>query len=275
MEASGTACVTGASRGIGRAVALELARRGFAVVATMRDPAAGESLVAESESIGSRIELARLDVDAPDAFALPEGLRVLVNNAGLDVANDAVEHTSLEPWRRCFETNVFGAVELTRRALPRLRAAGGGVVCNVTSASLLVPMPFFSVYRASKAALSAFGESLRSEMAPHGIRVLEVLPGAIDTDMLADSSPVPEAVAHPAYRAQAELVGSRRGDSVVAPTPADRAAAAIVDAILDDASPLRVACDPMGEALLAAWRAQDDEALMASLVAAFSPGRAD
>jgi len=272
MDATGWACVTGASRGIGRAVALELARRGYAVLATMRDPSAGADLVEEARASGSQIEIARLDVTAPGDFAPPAGLRVLVNNAGLDGVNDAVEHTSLGQWRAGFETNLFGAVEITRRALPALRASGGGVVCNVTSASLLVPMPFFAVYRAAKAALSALGESLRSELAPHGIRVLEVLPGAIDTDMLAASSIVPEAVRHDAYRAQAELVGARRSGSVGAPTPAQRAARAIVDAILDDAAPLRVACDPMGEALLSAWRSQSDEQWMAPLVAAFGPG---
>jgi len=275
MEPHGTACVTGASRGIGRATALELARRGFTVQATMRDPAAGAGLADEARALGARLEVVPLDVDAPGDYAPPPDLRVWINNAGRDVPNDAIEHTGPDRWRACFETNFFGAVELTRRALPRLRASGGGVVCNVTSSSLLVPMPFFAPYRAAKAALSAFGESLRAEVAPHGIRVVEVLPGAIDTDMLTASSTLPAAAAHDAYRAQAELVAARRSASVGPPTPAADAARAVVDAILDDSSPLRVACDPMGEALLATWRAQTDEEGMAPFVAAFTPTGGD
>jgi len=271
MQANGIAWVTGASRGIGRATALELADRGFRVVASMRDPHAGEDLVGEATSRGLDLQLARLDVDSPGDFTAPAGLRVLVNNAGLDPGNDAVESTPLADWRAAFETNLFGAVEVTRRALPALRASGGGVVCNVTSASLLVPMPFFSVYRASKAALSAFGESLRSECRPHGIRVLEILPGAIDTDMLAASSIRPSAADHAAYRAQAERVEAQRRAVAGSTTPATQAARAIVDAILDDAAPLRVACDAMGEALLARFRSVSDEENMAPLLAAFDP----
>jgi NAD(P)-dependent dehydrogenase (short-subunit alcohol dehydrogenase family) len=271
MEASGIAWVTGASRGIGRATALELALRGFRVVASMRDVEAGRSLAREAAERGGELELARLDVTSPGGFAAPEGLRVLVNNAGIDPGNDAAEFTAPDEWRAAFETNLFAAVELIRRALPALRAAGGGVICNVTSASLLVPMPFFSVYRASKAALSAYGESLRSECAPHGIRVVEVLPGAIDTDMLAASSIRPAAADHAAYRAQAERIETQRAAAASARTPAVEAARSIVDAILDDAAPLRVACDAMGAALLARWRGQSDEAHMAPLVAAFDP----
>lgn len=271
MDASGTAWVTGASRGIGRASALELARRGFHVVASMRNPDDGRSLVREATALGLRVELSRLDVDSPGDFEAPRGLRVLVNNAGVDPGNDAVEFTPQETWRAAFSTNLFGAVEVTRRALPALRASGGGVVCNVTTASLLVPMPFFSVYRASKAALSAFGESLRSECAPHGIRVVEVLPGAIETEMLAASAIRPAAAAHAPYRAQAELVERQRAGAAGPGTPVAQAARAIADAILDDSTPLRVACDPMGEALLARWRSLSDEEGMAPLVAAFDP----
>ena len=81
MDIHGSALVTGASRGIGRAVALELAHRGFDTVATMRDPAAAETLAAETE--GS-LQVRRLDVTDPATFDLPSDLRVLVNNAGIE-----------------------------------------------------------------------------------------------------------------------------------------------------------------------------------------------
>lgn len=254
MEALGTALVTGASRGLGRAIALELAARGFEVLATMRRAADGASLPDEAAARGGRLRVAELDVTRPAdaARALPAELRVLVNNAGVECAYLPVERQPLDDWRAVFETNVFGLVDLTRSAIPRLRAAGGGVVCNVTSSSLLSPVPFYSAYRSSKAAVSAFGESLLAEVRHLGIRVIEVMPGPIDTDMLAGSAREPEAAAWVEYREAALRLHAGRmslGDLV---TPAAEAARRIADAILDDSSPLRVACDPLGEAMLGA-----------------------
>jgi len=270
VQTDGIALVTGASRGIGRAVSLELARRGFQVVATMRDPATGAPLLTEAARAGLALRVAPLDVTRPETLELPEGLRVLVNNAGLEGSQLPVEHAPLAEWRELFETNLFGLLEVTRRAIPRLRAAGGGVICNIGSASVLVPMPFFAAYRASKAAASALGESLRTELAPFGIRLLEILPGAIQTDMLRRSEHAPEAAAFAGYRAMAERVDRARRSSASAATPAGRVAVAIADAILDDASPLRIAPDPMGGGLLGLWRSQDDETVMRPMVSLFS-----
>lgn len=180
MEANGRALVTGASRGIGRAVALELCQRGFDVVATMRDPAAGLDLigVADAQGAAGSIEVARLDVTDTSTIDLPDDLRVLVNNAGVELENLPVEETTSPAWREVFETNLFGLVEVTQRAIPTLRKRGGGVIVNVTSGGLMVPMPFFGLYRASKAAVSAMGESLRAEVAPFGrARPPAVVPG--------------------------------------------------------------------------------------------------
>src|SRR5581483_6866098 len=145
MQADGVAVVTGASRGLGRAVALELAYQGFDVVATMRDPAAGASLPGEAVAASAKgtLRVERLDVTDHDTIRLPEGLRVLVNNAGVEAAHPPFEATPMELWRAMFEANVFGLVEVTRRAIPLLRAAGGGVICNVTSSSILAPVPFY------------------------------------------------------------------------------------------------------------------------------------
>src|SRR5205823_11329050 len=105
------------------------------------------------------------DVTRPDTVRLPDGLRVLVNNAGVEREHLPVEETPLELWREMFETNVFGLVEVTRRAIPLVRAAGGGVICNIGSSSVLAPVPFYAAYRASKAAVSAFSMTLRAELA--------------------------------------------------------------------------------------------------------------
>jgi NAD(P)-dependent dehydrogenase (short-subunit alcohol dehydrogenase family) len=262
------ALVTGASRGLGRGIALALADRGFDVVATMRDPSAGSELPGIVTGSGS-LRVEALDVTALDGFEPPAGLRVLVNNAGSQVELLPLEHSPLDGWRALLETNVIGLVAVTQRAVPALRAAGGGVVCNITSASLLVPMPFYAPYRASKAAVTSATESLRAELAPQGIRVLEVLPGAIDTDMLAeDAAEQPETIADDAYRALAQLVASARS-SMGDPTPVADAAAAIVDAICAEEPPLRVTCDAMGEGLLDGWNRGPNDAWMASLYAAF------
>jgi NAD(P)-dependent dehydrogenase (short-subunit alcohol dehydrogenase family) len=272
MEPTGTALVTGASRGIGRAVALELCHRGFDVVASMRNPAAGRDLAetAGAARAAGSIEVARLDVTDQGGFEIPVGLRVLVNNAGVELENLPVEATPVSAWREMFETNLFGLVEVTRQAIPSLRAAGGGVIANLTTGGLLVPMPFFGVYRASKAAVSALTETHRAELAPFAIRLVEIMPGPVDTDMLAASHELPEAARYPDYAALAQRVGAVRGDSVgTTATPAADAARAIADAIVDDDGPMRYSCDEMGTALLDAWRRSTDEENMAGFLSAF------
>jgi NAD(P)-dependent dehydrogenase (short-subunit alcohol dehydrogenase family) len=253
MKAEGVAVVTGAGRGIGRAVAIALAGAGFDVVATMRDPDAGASLV---DAVGGgRITVERLDVTKPETIRLPPDLHVLVNNAAIERSYLPVEATPMDDWRAVFETNVFGLVEVTRRAIPLMRAHGDGVICNITSSSLLMGVPLYGVYRASKAAVQALGETLRAEVAGFGIRVVEVMPGPIDTDMLAESARMPEAIEVPGYEDLAKALHDGRasiGDFI---TPADAAARAIVDAILDDAGPLRSTCDPLAAQMLTAWHA--------------------
>src|SRR5579872_4232571 len=207
MEISGSALVTGAGRGIGRAIALELARRGFDTLATMRDPAAGAGMAEESEG---QLRVQRLDVTDPSTYKLPGDLRVLVNNAGVDTEYLPVEHAEIGDWRRMFETNVFGTVALTSAAIPTLRRNQPSVVCTITSSSILAPMPFYSAYRASKAAASAFGDSLRVEVAQFGIRVVEILPGPVDTDMFRLSTGEMDAVRFAEYRALAGVAGALR-----------------------------------------------------------------
>ena len=261
MEIYGSALVTGAGRGIGRAVALELARRGFDTVATMRDPNVGSDLANEA---AGRLRVQRLDVTDPATFDLPGDLRVLVNNAGIDTAYLPVEHADVGDWRRMFETNVFGTVALTSVAIPVLRANRPSVVCTITSSSILAAVPFYSAYRASKAAVSAFGDSLRVEVAPFGIRVVEIMPGPVDTDMFRLSKGDPDAARFPEYRRLADVSGELRrthaDHRVVEPAAA---AAAVVDAIVDSTGPMRYGCDPVSDELVDLWRQSDDETVFA------------
>lgn len=272
MDAKGVAVVTGASRGIGRAVALELAKRGFDTVATMRDPNAGVTLVEEARAnkVAGSLAVERLDVTDPATISLPDGIRVLVNNAGVEDDNLPIETMPSEIWRKLFETNVFGLVEVTRRAIPLMRAHRGGVICNVTSSSILAPVPFLAAYRASKAAVSAIGESLLAEVGQFGIRVIEIMPGPIETDMLAASDRPSPAIDHEHYRAIAETMWANRTNIRDQYTPASEAARSIVDAICDDSAPLRSGCDQLSDGMLAGWRAApNDEAWMRPMVRAF------
>jgi NAD(P)-dependent dehydrogenase (short-subunit alcohol dehydrogenase family) len=262
MEAKGIAVVTGASRGIGRAVAIELAARGFETVATMRDPADGAGL--------DGIDVQRLDVTDPASIQLPDGLRVLVNNAGTESDNLPLEFMPGDAWRHMFETNVFGLVEVTKRAVPLMRAAGGGVICNITSSSTLAPVPFMSTYRSSKAAVTAIGESLAAEVAQFGIRVVEIMPGPIETDMLATSDRPAAAIDHAEYRALAEKMWEGRQRVRESYTPADEAARRIVDAICDDDGPLRYGCDDLSVGMLGGWNATDNAQWTRGMLKSFS-----
>ena len=257
MDIHGSALVTGASRGLGRAIALELANRGFDTMATMRDPGVGASMADETRG---RLSVRRLDVTDPSTFEFPDDLRVLVNNAGIDTDYLPVEHANIDDWRRMFETNVFGVVAMTSAAIPALRANQPTVVCTITSSSILAAVPFYSAYRASKAAVSAFGDSLRVEVAPFGIRVVEILPGPVDTDMFRLSTGEQDATRFADYRALAGVAATLRREHadprVVEPTAA---ASAVVDAILDSSGPMRYGCDPIALELLDLWRQCDDE----------------
>jgi NAD(P)-dependent dehydrogenase (short-subunit alcohol dehydrogenase family) len=262
MEPKGTAVVTGASRGIGRAVAIELAARGFDTVATMRDPADGKDLTG--------VQVQRLDVTDPATIDLPDGLRVLVNNAGVESDNLPLEHMPLESWERLFATNVFGLVEVTRRAVPIMRAAGGGVICNVTSSSTLAPVPFLGTYRASKAAVTALGESLAAEVAQFGIRVIEIMPGPIETDMLATSDRPPAGAEHAEYADLAARMWEGRQGIRASYTPASEAARRIVDAICDEKGPLRYGCDDLSEGMLAGWNDTNNAQWVGGMLKSFS-----
>ncbi len=262
MDIGGSALVTGASRGIGRAIAVELANRGFDTVATMRNPADGVGLASSAASAHGRLTVARMDVTDPATFKFPDDLRVLVNNAGVDSEYLPVEHSRLDDWRAVFETNVLGLVAVTMSAIPTLRANRPSVMCTVSSSSIFASVPFYAAYRASKAAVSAIDDTLRVELAPSGIRVVEIVPGPVDTDMFQLSTGELAAARFDRYRAMAELATKvRRQSADPMVSPAADAAALIVDAILDDSGPMRYGCDPLAVGLLDLWRQSDDEAM--------------
>jgi NAD(P)-dependent dehydrogenase (short-subunit alcohol dehydrogenase family) len=178
--------VTGASTGIGAATARELARRGFHVFAGVRRGPDADALRA------TNLEPIRLDItDEAEIAALakrigddPERrpLRALVNNAGLAV-NAPIEVLPLSEWRRLFDVNLFGHIAMTQALLPALIESCGTVV-NITSVGGKVAMATYGPYAGSKFALEAVSDALRREVAPLGVKVIVVEPGAVTTEML-------------------------------------------------------------------------------------------
>ena len=175
--------VTGAGRGIGRAVALRMAGRGWEVHAGVRREEDGAAL---QEAATGTLHPVMVDVaDADQVAALPDAvggrLDAVVNNAGI-VVSGPVEAVSAEDLRRQLEVNVVAQVSVTQAVLPLLRATGGRVVF-VGSISGRVASPFLGAYSASKFALEAIADALRMELRPWDIRVVLVEPGSIDTDL--------------------------------------------------------------------------------------------
>ena len=174
------AVVTGASSGIGRAVAGALVAAGHTVVGTSRDAARVAPLPG--------VHLLDLDVtsqrsvDALVATVLQRHGRidVLVNNAGVGAVG-AGEESTLDQDRVLFETNVFGVMALTRAVLPHMRERGSGRVVNVSSVLGLVPAPFMASYAATKHAVEGWSESVDHEVREHGVRVLLVEPSWTST----------------------------------------------------------------------------------------------
>jgi NAD(P)-dependent dehydrogenase (short-subunit alcohol dehydrogenase family) len=184
------ALITGAASGIGLLSSVELAKAGFRVVATMRDLGRRERLeqAVTAAGVGAKIDVRALDVTkfgAIQGFVDTvvqdyERLDVLVNNAGFAVAGFA-EDIKLDELRLQFETNFFGAVAMTKAALPTMRRQRSGHIIQVSSIGGLQGSLTVSSYAASKHALEGWSESLRLEVNSLGIKVVLVEPGAFET----------------------------------------------------------------------------------------------
>ena len=176
--------MTGASTGMGAATARELASRGYHVLAGVRREADGQAL----ES--ARIRPVVLDITRPEQVAElvrtveADGrpLRAVVNNAGIAV-NAPVEVLPMAEWRRQFDVNFFGHVEVTQALLPALLRSKGRVVM-MSSLGGRLAQPTYGAYSGSKFALEAVSDALRRELAPHGVTVAIVEPGAVRTEMV-------------------------------------------------------------------------------------------
>jgi len=188
------ALVTGASRGIGFAIARALLAEGATVAITATDESRVQRAAADLSAGGGTVLPLQADVRShPDTeravAAVVErfgGLDVVVNNAGVGVFRPVADMT-VDEWQRILDTNVTGVFHVCRAALPHLRARGGGWIINISSLSGKNPFADGAAYCASKAALNAFSEALMQEVRHDGIRVAYVLPGSVRTEFTGPS----------------------------------------------------------------------------------------
>jgi glucose 1-dehydrogenase len=185
------AIVTGAGRGIGRAIALGYGREGAAVVVNYsRSREAAEAAAAEIQAAGGRAiavraDVARLDEHesligaALDAFGR---LDILVNNAGIEIHEPVLESTP-ETWERTIGTNLTGAYFLAVKAARAMIRTGGGKIVNISSVHDVEPLRNRAIYSITKGGMLMMVKSLALELAEHNIRVNAISPGAILTDM--------------------------------------------------------------------------------------------
>ena len=232
-----TILITGCSSGFGKEIAKYFLERDWKVVATMRTPREDVLPVSENLQI--------LPLDVTDAESIRKAVEAageidaLVNNAGIGLFS-AVESTSLENIREIFETNTIGTIAMIQAVLPQFKARKNGAIVNITSSVTYKPLPLLSIYRASKAAVNAFTESLALELEPLNVRVRAVLPGRAPETSFAENAQQSRMLAIPeAYSDMAEVfMEMLQSDDPV--TYSSDVSEAVWNAINDPSTPVKI-----------------------------------
>ncbi len=241
--------ITGCSSGFGQETAKLFLERGWDVVATMRK--VNTELLPKSD----RLQILPLDVTDPDsvakAVAEAGDIDVLVNNAGFG-APSPIELTEPATARALFETNTLGTLAMVQAVLPAFRERRSGVIINVTSTVTLRTLPLIGMYRASKAAVNAFTESLEMEVKAFGVRAHLVLPGrSPETRFGANAFPHLRGLDNPDYAPMINNVLATIRDTSGPMTHSPDVAEAIWRVANDSSSPLRTAAGADAEIWMA------------------------
>ena len=236
--------ITGTSSGFGRLLTEQLLARGDRVAATLRRAGALDDL---ADRYGDRLWIASLDVTdtaavrdvAGRAFADLGRIDVVVNNAGYGLFS-AVEEPSDEQIQHQLQTNVVGSMQVIRAVLPHLRAQGGGRILQVSSAGGQTTYPNFSYYHASKWAIEGFCETVAQEIAPFGIGLTIVEPGATGTNFASGLVTAPLMTEYDDTPAGATRRAIADGSFPITGDP-DKMARAMIDSVEQEPAPLRLA----------------------------------
>lgn len=179
------AVVTGATKGIGRAIAEALASAGAKVVITARNKKEIEETVAKLGNAAGYVCDVRDYEQVKSTFAEIGGVDVLVNNAGIGIFAP-VESMSVEDFRAVLETNVFGVFYCCHEAIPLMKQRGGGYIINISSLAGANAHAEMAAYNASKFGLNGFSEALMQEVRHDGIKVSYIMPGSVNTEFGGD-----------------------------------------------------------------------------------------
>jgi NAD(P)-dependent dehydrogenase (short-subunit alcohol dehydrogenase family) len=239
--------ITGASRGIGRAMATEFARRGHRVLATARDPRALADL-----DVSERLALdVTDDASVTAAVAAARQIDILISNAA-EIVYASVEATPLAELQRLLSLNTVGAIRVAQAVLPQMRARGDGKLMFMSSVVGRVVLPPGAAYASSKWALEALVEALAIEVAPFGVQAALLEPGAVSSGALDDVTTY--TLPDDPYAAILAGGGARAG--MITP---EQVAAEVADAAEKPQLPLRIPIGDAARALLAARHAAPDD----------------
>jgi len=230
MDKNSVVLISGCSSGIGLALAREFASRGCRVFATARKLQVIEHLKKEKMEIAALDVTNQKSIDACVAEVIAKAGRidVLVNNAGYALIGPMID-LSVDDLRRQFETNVIGLVALTRAVAPQMIKQRSGLIVNMASVSGICATPFAGAYCASKAAVNLLSTSLRIELAPFGIDVVTVQPGAIKSGFGKVASEGIKLGEDSVYAPLAGYVEARAMSSQKDPTTAEEFSSKLID----------------------------------------------
>jgi NAD(P)-dependent dehydrogenase (short-subunit alcohol dehydrogenase family) len=261
-----TAVVTGANSGIGRATTLAFAQAGYHVFGTVRGLEKADKLLAKATSLSLADRITLVEMDVADSASVTKGFAqiyaatdqvdVLVNNAGVG-GNAVTEECPIDTYTEVFNINHNGSVRCIQSVLPQMRKRGSGAIVNVSSVVGRITAIAQSPYYVSKWAVEGMSEGLAHEVAPFGIRVAIVEPGITRSSIFSKNIDAPNQSG--AYDAHYRRLFSFYAAGITNATPAEEAAATILEAVTTSSPRLRWHCSWGAGELLAARAAMTDE----------------